>query len=315
MNRSPESARERSSPRPRRKTTAAGRACKIGYQQFAPVLGDAGATRAKLEGLAPAWAGLRLLVLPELSNSGYRFRTKKEARAAAEPLSDSPFLRFLETQCRRHRLHIVSGLNERAGARIYNTSVVVGPEGLIGRYRKVHLFADEKDYFTPGNLGFPVFSVGKWKIGMLICFDWIFPEAWRALALAGADLIAHPSNLVLPGLCQRAIPVHAVTNRVYIVTANRTGTERDLAFTGRSLIADPAGEVVVSASARGEELGVAVVDLSRARRKRVTRRNDVLGDRRPETYTILVARITRPAGRLRRRRVRHAKRGSSPRVR
>jgi predicted amidohydrolase len=210
------------------------------------------------------------------------------AFTTSESLADSKFLRFLEAECRRNRLHMVSGMNEREGEHCYNTAVLVGPTGLVGKYRKVHLFGDEPDYFQPGNLGFPLFSVGPCRVGMLICFDWIFPEAWRILALQGADLIAHPSNLVLPGLCQSAVPVHALTNRVFVVTANRVGTEKDLTFTGRSLIAGPDAKVLQAASATGAEVGLAEVDLTRARDKMITPRNHALEDRRPEEYLLLV---------------------------
>lgn len=261
---------------------------KVGYTQFAPVLGNLDATLARLEAMAPAWAGADLVVLPELCNSGYRFTAPEMARAASEDLSDSRFLRFVEAECRKNNLHMVAGINERAGEHLYNSAVLVGPAGLVGTYRKMHLFWNEPDFFEPGNLGFPVFDVGPWKVGMLICFDWIFPEAWRALALAGADIICHPSNLVLPGLCQSAIPVHAVTNRVFVVTANRVGTEGDLTFTGRSIIADPGAKVLAEASATGEEVGLVEVDLSRARDKMVTPRNHALNDRRPGDYRVLV---------------------------
>ena len=127
---------------------------------------------------------------------------------------------------------MVSGLNERDGDRLYNSAVLVGPEGYVGRYRKLHLFMNEKDYFQPGDAGLPVFDIGACKVGMLVCFDWQFPEAWRVLALKGADVICHPANLVLPGLAQRAVPIHALTNRVYVVTGNRTGTEGGLDLHG-----------------------------------------------------------------------------------
>jgi len=268
--------------------TSPGSSFKIGYVQFAPALGDLDATLARLEALAPAWKGAALIVLPELCNSGYRFTSREMARTTSENLADSKFVRFLEAECRRNRLYIASGMNEQEGEHGYNTAVLVGPTGLVGKYRKVHLFGDEPDYFQPGNLGFPLFAVGPCRVGMLICFDWIFPEAWRILALRGADLIAHPSNLVLPGLCQSAVPVHAVTNRVFVVTANRVGTEGDLTFTGQSLIAGPDAKVLAEASATGEEVGMAEVDLMRARDKMITPRNHALEDRRPEEYLLLV---------------------------
>ena len=127
---------------------------------------------------------------------------------------------------------------------------------------------------------------------MLICFDWTFPEAWRILALRGADVICHPSNLVLPGLAQRGLPIHALLNRVYVVTANRIGLENDLRFTGMSLVADPQGNVLANASEADTEVSIVEVDLTLARDKQMTPRNHCFHDRRPEEYAQLVEPIT-----------------------
>jgi predicted amidohydrolase len=261
---------------------------KIGFVQFAPVLGDVVATIRKLDRFGDAFAGVDLLVLPELCNSGYNFHSRRQAWETSEEIGQGTFVRHLALLCRRYGLHVVSGLNERDGDRLYNSAVLVGPGGYVGRYRKLHLFMNEKDHFTPGDGGLPVFDIGSCRVGMLICFDWMFPEAWRVLALRGADLICHPSNLVLPGLAQRAVPIHALINRVYVVTANRTGVEGDLSFTGLSLIAGPPGDVLVQAPASGEKVGIVEADIALARDKQITPRNDVLADRRPEVYTRLV---------------------------
>jgi predicted amidohydrolase len=257
---------------------------KIGFLQFAPALGDVGATMRKIDRLIEQAAGAGLLVLPELCNSGYNFGSAEQAWATSEPVQDSAFLRHLEDLCRGYGCHVVSGFNERDGDRLYNAAVLVGPRGYLGRYRKLHLFMNEKDFFQPGDAGLPVFDVGGCRVGMLVCFDWIFPEVWRILALEGADLIAHPSNLVLPGLAQQAVPVHALINRIYVVTANRIGTEGDLTFTGLSTIADPGGGVLVQASPSEEEVATVDVDISLARDKNVTTRNHLFADRRPDQY-------------------------------
>jgi predicted amidohydrolase len=111
---------------------------------------------------------------------------------------------------------------------------------------------------------------------------------WRILALKGVDIICHPSNLVLPGLAQSAVPIHALTNRIFVVTANRIGAERDLLFTGLSTIADPRGTVLLQASPLEEEVGIVEIDPGLARDKSITARNDVLCDRRPDEYSLLV---------------------------
>jgi len=260
---------------------------KIGFVQFAPVLGDPQATMGSISRLLGLGDGADLLVLPELCNSGYNFASAEQAWAASEPIADSVFLRHLHSLCRRYGCHIVSGFNERDGDRLYNSAVLIGPRGYVGRYRKLHLFMNEKDFFAPGDAGLPVFDIGLCTLGMLVCFDWLFPEVWRILALRGADVICHPSSLVLPGLAQRAVPIYALVNRVYVVTANRIGSEGTLTFTGMSTIADPRGQVLVQAPPENEELRVVEVDLALARDKAITSRNDVLADRRPEEYTLL----------------------------
>ncbi len=256
---------------------------RIAIIQFAPVLADLDKTIGKLKILFTGLKGADLIVLPELANSGYNFISKEQAFALAEDPHSSPFLDFLLVMSRHFRAHIVTGFNEKAGDRIFNTALLLGPEGIAGKYRKIHLFLSEKDFFTRGDTGLPVFDIGEYKIGMLICFDWIFPEVWRILALKGADIICHPSNLVML-YAQKVVPAYAVVNRIFTVTANRTGTEGDVNFTGRSFIAGPTGKVIKRATATEEEVIVARVDPMLARNKMVTSRNDVFADRFPEEY-------------------------------
>jgi predicted amidohydrolase len=262
---------------------------RVGHVQFSPILGDLEANRNRVRRLIEDAPEADLLVLPELANSGYRFGGRDHARECAESAREGPFVRLLQELSAARGTLLVSGLCERDGDRLYNSAVLVTPAGEIHLYRKNHLFLDEKDLFEPGNLGLPVFEAGGTRIGILICFDWQFPEAWRVLALAGAEIVCHPSNLVLPGLAQRAVPIHALLNRFFVVTANRTGTERDLTFTGNSIIVSPRGEILASASPDGEEVGIVEIDPPVARDKSVTSRNDLLADRRPELYGIVTA--------------------------
>ncbi len=264
----------------------------VGFMQFAPALGDLQTTIGQIDKLSEKCAGIDLLVLPELCNSGYNLRSAEQAWATSEEIDSGAFLRFLELLCQRLGCHVVSGLNERQGSRLYNSAVLVGPEGYVGRYRKLHLFMKEKDFFEPGDVGLPVFDIGTCRIGMLVCFDWIFPEAWRVLALKGADIICHPSNLVLPGLAQRAVPIHALTNGYYVVTANRVGSEGELTFTGMSTIADPKGQVLAQAPQAGNKVSRVEIDVRQARTKEITPRNNILADRRPEQYALLTEQKT-----------------------
>ncbi|MGE0433333.1 MAG: nitrilase-related carbon-nitrogen hydrolase, partial [Planctomycetota bacterium] len=173
--------------------------------------------------------------------------------------------------------------------------VVVTPrDGLIGAYRKLHLFNTEKSFFTQGDrfrlFDLPLREGGQGsgaltaRLGVLICYDWAFPETWRTMMLMGADVIAHPSNLVLPGKAQAAVPVMAMMNRMAVVTANRYGEERGLRFTGESLIAGPDGTVLAHARPDADDVGTAIVSLQKIRDRRVTERNHALADRRPGLY-------------------------------
>jgi len=260
----------------------------IGFAQFEPLLNDQKSTMDTVEKLIALGRDADLLVLPELSNSGYSFPSREHAVNASESLDNSIFIKLIQTACKSNNMHIVCGFNELDNDRLYNSALLVGPDGIIGKYRKLHLFLNEKDIFEPGNVGLPVFDIGKCKLGILICFDWVFPEAWRILALKGADIICHPSNLVIPGLAQRAVPIQAIMNRVFTVTANRIGTEGELIFTGRSIIADPDGEVLAEASSTKEEVKLVEIDVSLARDKMITARNHLFGDRRPKEYSRLV---------------------------
>lgn len=257
---------------------------KIGFAQFCPALGEPQANLSTIERLVRSQPDADLLVLPELANSGYNFVSKEQAWETSEEITSSTTVGQLIELCREQKMHLVCGINERDGDKLFNSTVLLGPEGVVGKYRKMHLFMNEKDIFQPGDMGLPVFDIGSAKIGIAICFDWFFPEVWRSLALDGADIICHPSNLIIPGLCQRAIPIHALINRVYIITANRIGTERELTFTGLSIIANPKGEVLTQAPADKETVTVVNVDVAAARDKKATARNDLFADRRPEEY-------------------------------
>lgn len=257
---------------------------KVTLIQFSPRLENPTANLERIQELLEDARESDLVVLPELASSGYAFGSREQALAAGEDLGDSHFLRALQEFCAAARAHVVTGICEREGERIFNSAVVLGSDGIRGVYRKLHLFDREKLWFTPGDAVAPLVDVGGARVGMAICFDWMFPEIWRLLALRGADLIAHPSNLVIPGNCQRAVPVHALINRVFIATANRIGSEGDLDFTGRSLLVDPRGRLLCEGSADREEVLGAALDPSQARDKRITGRNVIPDDRRPEAY-------------------------------
>ena len=164
-----------------------------------------------------------LYVLPELFNSGYNFTSLDEVEQLSETPSGFTFQQISKFT-KQGNTFVAYGFAERANDRFYNSSALVGPGGLIGIYRKVHLYFRETLFFHPGDQGFPVFDLPFGRVGMMICFDWFYPESARALALAGAQLIAHPSNLVMPH-CPDAMVTRCLENHIFAATANRIGVE------------------------------------------------------------------------------------------
>jgi predicted amidohydrolase len=276
---------------------------KVAVCQYAPRLGDpeGNATSGGRWIARAADAGARLIVLPELVASGYAFASEEEAALAAEG-ADGPSLTRWGEICRELDVFVVAGFCERGLAGRFNSAALLGPEGLIGVYRKAHLFYDEQSYFQPGDSGFPVFDLPFGRVGMLICYDLWFPEAARVLALAGADIICVPTNWVANFrrrvadergwiMGNYASVAVAAQNQVFVAAADRIGTERDVEFIGGSCIVGPEGWLLAGPAARSAEaLLLADIDLGQAAaRKHRTPRNHALGDRRPELYGELSA--------------------------
>jgi len=257
-----------------------------GYCQFRPRFGR---VRENLEGVIRALRQVRadLIVLPELPFTGYHFRDRSEALALAEDPRDSDTVAALARLCKRKRMHLVTGFAERRRDRVFNSALLIGPQGLRHVYRKLHLFKDEKSCFDPGDIDLSVQTVNDFRIGMMVCFDWAFPEVARTLALKGAQLLCHPANLVLAH-CQQAMLTRSLENAVYAVTANRTGADRRphgvLRFTGGSQITAPGGRLLHRAPAARAKIHVTALDMSAAGNKWLTPRNHLLRDRRPEFY-------------------------------
>jgi beta-ureidopropionase len=218
-----------------------------------------------------------LIVLPELFNTGYNFSNRRQVEKVAELIPAGHTSQKLLEVSRDRDMTIVAGIAERRSASFYN-SAIVARRGRASTYRKVHLFFKEKKFFKPGN-EFKVFG----DLGVMICFDWFFPESARTLMLKGAKIIAHPSNLVLP-FCPHAMKTRCIENRVFAVTADRIGRERELKYIGRSEIVDTKGRILYCASSDREEVVVRRVDLHEAANKRMTPLNDIINDRRPKVY-------------------------------
>ncbi|OGW38961.1 MAG: acyltransferase [Nitrospirae bacterium RBG_13_39_12] len=260
---------------------------KAGFYQFGPIFGKKDENLKKVSS-AVRDTDLELLVLPEFFSTGYQFISIEEVAELSEPVEKGYTTEFLSDLSHENNLYIVAGLPERDGDNFYNSAVFSGPDGLIGIYRKTHLFFEEKLYFKPGDTGFRVWDTKIGNIGIMICFDWFFPESMRTLALLGAEVIAHPSNLVLP-YCPDAMPVRCLENRVYAVTANRIGTEKrkeaqSLKFIGQSQIVSPKAHILIKASEDEEMLMSAEIEPETAKNKELNPFNDIFKDRRPEIY-------------------------------
>jgi len=187
----------------------------------------------------------------------------------------------------------VAGIPERGGDGLYNSAVLVSPDRSFKVYRKAHLFREEKSFFRAGDTPFEVHQIGGANVGTIICWDWIYPESIRVLSLKGAQIICQPANLVLP-YCQDAMVTRAIENRVFIVTANRTGEEarggKQLKFTGRSQIVSPKGEILTRAGEDGDEVQVVDIDPEAASDKYATDLNNLFEDRRVELYREICVR-------------------------
>lgn len=241
-----------------------------------------------------ARAGANLVVLPELCNTGYVFETREEAFELAEPLPDGPSTQAWLEAAARHRMTIVAGITERDGESLFNSAVVVGPKGYIGRYRKNHPWGAENLFFEPGNLGVPVFQTPIGRIACAICYDIWFPEIFRLAALQGADLLCVPTNWVpmpqqprdLPVMANLLAMAGAHSNSMFVACADRIGNERGQPFLGNSIIVGQTGWPLAGpASFDREEMIVADMNLSDARRKRTLNEfNQLLRDRRTDVY-------------------------------
>ncbi len=237
------------------------------------------------------------MVFPECALSGYCFDSRDEAWPYAEPVP-GPAVELLGGACRRLGVFAVMGMLEAAGERLFNTVVLVGPQGLVGSYRKVHLpFLGIDRFTTPGDRPFQVWDIGGLRLGMNICYDGSFPESARVMSLLGADLIVLPTNWPPGSECaaEHMIATRAMENTIYYAAVNRVGEERGFRFIGGSRICDPLGKTLAVAEGGAEAVLYADVDPTSARQKQLVRvpgKHEVnrIRDRRPEFYSKLTER-------------------------
>jgi predicted amidohydrolase len=243
-----------------------------------------------------AGEGARLIVLPECALSGYAFSSLEEALPCCETIPGVSTGRLAEL-CRQLAVHVVIGMLERSSGRCYNAAVLLGPSGLIGTYRKTHLpYLGVDRFLEKGESPPSVFETGIGRIGMGICYDIMFPEHARVLALGGADVLALPTNWPeqREHIPEHAVPARAAENRMFVVAANRVGIERGTRFLGTSVIAHCAkGAILARGKENEEELLYADLNLAEAREKHVVIAPgefefNLIQDRRPELYGSIV---------------------------
>lgn len=236
--------------------------------------------------------GAVLIVMPEMANSGYNFDSREEAYSLGEDINDSKSVKAWEKVAKDRNVYIVSGITERDGRSLYNSAVLVGPDGLIGKYRKLHLWEDEFLWFEPGNLGLPVFNTPIGRIGIVICYDMWFPEAFRILTAQGADIVCIPTNWVqidsLPDNMKNFGPVLAMaaahSNGIYVAAADRVGIERGMPFPGRSLIVRTAGIPIVGPVDESEQIIYGDCNFAKVRAHGTNKYNSSKKDRRLDVY-------------------------------
>jgi len=236
-----------------------------------------------------------LCVFPELATTGYFFRSKEEIASLAQPI-DGKAVQQLRSIAANTGTALITGFLEESNGKYYNSALAFDHKGnLVGHYRKTHPFYYETQIFERGDLGYPVFDIdtenGIVKCGMLICYDWRFPEPARALALQGAELIAMPSNIVTTtGMLHTTLQTRAFENKVALAFADRIGGETNgdesLTFRGESCIINYNGEILAKASANKEEMLGAELDLIKTRDKQINPFNNIITDRPANGYGI-----------------------------
>ncbi len=235
--------------------------------------------------------GTQLTVFPECFSTGYCFDSLAEAMELGESVP-GPSTDRVAKLCAELKTHVVFGMLEKSGDQLFNVAVLIGPEGLIGSYRKVHLpYLGVDRFTTPGDRPFEVFEAAGVRIGMLICYDGGFPEAARVLSIRGADLIVLPTNWPPGGsyMAEFSINSRAMENGIYFAAVNRIGTENGFSFIGKSRICSPVGATIMSIDDASAGIMRTEIDPVIARTKRIVRVPgkhliDRMADRRPEMY-------------------------------
>lgn len=247
--------------------------------------------------------GANIVLLQELFETPY-FCQRQDFNyySLATDIDSNRAIQHFMTIAREYEVVLPISFFEKAGNTTFNSIVVIDADGtVLGTYRKTHIpdglpYA-EKFYFTPGDTGFKVWNTKYGKIGVGICWDQWFPEAARAMALLGAEILLYPTAIGNEPILEydsmpqwrRCMQGHAAANIMPVVASNRVGTERDeteMTFYGSSFIADETGEIIQEMDRKKEDIIVAEFDLDKIAQRR--RNWGVFRDRRPEMYNILM---------------------------
>lgn len=260
------------------------------------VIGDVEANRRTIvrrlnEATAEA---AELVIFPECAVTGYCFNSLDEAAQFAEPI-DGRSSEAIAEACRQTGAHAVVGFIEKDGSSFYNAAMLVGPNGISGSYRKVHLpFLGVDRFLKPGDRLFSIVELPIGKVGINICYDASFPEAARSLKLLGAELIILPTNWPTGAwrTAEFIINARACENHLNFAAANRVGVERGWQFIGRSKVVDYNGDTLAEASRDDEQLLFVEVDFQEANKNKIVNvagsyEIDRLADRRPEFYGLI----------------------------
>ncbi|MFW9801752.1 MAG: nitrilase-related carbon-nitrogen hydrolase [Candidatus Thorarchaeota archaeon] len=268
---------------------------RLAVGQMNPRIGDTRGNMIKMVSLLESAEkqDVDLIVLPECANSGYVFENREEVLSLSEEIPNGPFSKKLASWSKNGSM-VIAGLVEKTPEGPYDSAVAFGNGKHLATYRKIHLFGKEKEWFLPGNKEPQLIEFNEYRFGVIICFDWAFPELSRILSLKGAQILAHPANLLL-SYSNRAMITRSIENHIFTATSSRVGEDRGLRFIGGSQVTDPRGHILFRMDY--EEEGVAWVDIEpSAADSKIIRGNDivkdanVLVDRRPDLY----GRITEP---------------------
>ena len=269
---------------------------KIACVQTDVIFKDINANLSSLEATVRSEVnqGTELTVFPECYSTGYCFDSLAEAMEFSESVP-GPSTDRVAKLCAELKTYVVFGMLEKSGDDLFNVAVLIGPDGLIGCYRKVHLpYLGVDRFTTPGDRPFEVFEAAGIRIGILICYDGGFPEAARVLSIRGADLIVLPTNWPPGGsyMAEFSINCRAMENGIYFAAVNRIGMENGFSFIGKSRICSPVGATINSIDDASPGILRTEIDPMIARTKRIVRVPgkhliDRMADRRPEMYAAI----------------------------